>query len=347
MQHLGSLALSGAALVMIEATGVAREGRHSQGCHGHYSDANEAALARVLRACRSFAPARFGIQLAHSGRKGSAQRPWLGLRALKPDEAPWRTVAPSALPYDEGWPAPHALARDELRGIRDAFVAAARRAARLGIEIVELHAAHGYLLHEFLSPIANRRDDEYCGSLENRMRLALEIAEAVRAVWPAERAMGARITGSDWLPGALALEAAVVLARALKARGLDYVCVSSGGIVPKTNIVVAPGYNVPLAARIRAEAGIAVRAVGMIVDPAAAEAIVASGQADQVALARAMIDDPRWPWHAAQALGAEIAYPPQYQRGQPSAWPGAAIARPAAQVGAQNGMTGAAARKTA
>ncbi len=327
MQHLGHLALSGAGLVMIEATAISAAGRITHGCLGLYSDANEAALGRVLAACRSFAPARIGIQLAHAGRKASAQVPWRGGRALGPDERPWRAVAPSAIPYDPSWPAPQALDDAALARIREDYLAATGRAVRLGLDILELHAAHGYLLHEFLSPLSNRREDRYGGSAENRMRFPLEIAEAIRAAWPAERPLGARITGQDWLPEGLTPDDAVAFARALKARGFDYVCVSSGGILPKSNMVVGPGYNLPAAERVRAETGIVTRAVGMIADPRQAETIIASGRADLVALARAMIDDPRWPWHAAEALGVEIAYPPQYQRGKPAVWPGAALAR--------------------
>jgi NADPH2 dehydrogenase len=326
-QHLGSLSLSGAGLVMIEATGVSAEGRITHGCLGLFSDANEAALARVLTACREFSPARFGIQLAHAGRKGSARVPWLGVTALPPEENPWQTVAPSAVPFAEGWPAPQALDEGNLARIREDFVATATRAARLGIDIAELHAAHGYLLHEFVSPISNRRADRYGGSAAARMRFPLEVAEAVRAVWPADRPLGARITGSDWLDDGLTVEDAIDFARALKARGFDYVCVSSGGIIPKTNMPSGPGYNVPLAERVRAEAGIATRVVGMIADPHQAEAIIAEGRADLVAIARGFIDDPRWPWHAAEALAVDIAYPVQYQRGKANVWPGAKLAR--------------------
>jgi 2,4-dienoyl-CoA reductase-like NADH-dependent reductase (Old Yellow Enzyme family) len=328
MQNLGSLALSGAGLVMIEATHVTAQGRITHGCLGLYSDANEAAIGRLLAFCRRFAPeTRIGIQIAHAGWKASAQLPWFGSRALTAEQHPWQTVAPSALPFGEGWHVPKALEAGELDAIREAFVAAARRAARLGLDLIELHAAHGYLLHEFLSPLSNRRADRYGGSLENRMRFPLEVAEAVRAAWPAERPMGARITGQDWLPDGLTPEDAVAFARALKVLGLDYVCVSSGGIHPKTNVPSTPGYNVPMARQVRAETGIVTRTVGMIADPLQAETIIAKGEADLVALARAMIDDPRWPWHAAEELEVEIAYPPQYQRGQPKIWPGARLAR--------------------
>lgn len=326
--HLGSLAVGGAGLLMIEATAVEERGRISLGCLGLYSDANESALARVAAACRRFGNTPLGIQLAHAGRKGSATRPWQGIRALTAAEGAWPTLAPSALPLDEGWPAPQALDAAAIERLVESFVAATRRAARIGLDLVELHCAHGYLLHQFLSPIANRRSDSYGGSLENRMRLPLRIAAAVRAAWPAGKPMGARITGTDWLDGGFTVEDAVVFAGALKQVGCDYVCVSSGGIVTKAPIPVGPGYQLGLAERVRRDAGLPTRAVGLIAEPRQAEAAIASGQADMVALARAFLDDPRWVWHAAETLGAEAAMPPQYARVRADLWPGAALARP-------------------
>ncbi|HUC68431.1 MAG TPA: NADH:flavin oxidoreductase/NADH oxidase [Stellaceae bacterium] len=326
--HLGSLAGGGAGLLMIEATAVEARGRITLGCLGLYSDANEAALRRVVAACRRFGNTPLGIQLAHAGRKGSATRPWEGIRALGAAEGAWQTCAPSAIPLDDGWPAPHALGAAEIDALVDAFVAATRRAARLGLDLVELHCAHGYLLHEFLSPIANRRDDAYGGSLENRLRLPLRVAKAVREAWPAERPLGARITGTDWLEGGFTVEDAVQLARALKAVGCDYVCVSSGGIVGKAPIPVGPGYQLALAERVRRDSGMATRAVGLIAEPHQAAAVITSGQADMVAMARAFLDDPRWVWHAAETLGASAAMPPQYARVRADLWPGAALARP-------------------
>jgi 2,4-dienoyl-CoA reductase-like NADH-dependent reductase (Old Yellow Enzyme family) len=331
LQHLGHLALSGAGLLMIEASAVERPGRITLGCLGLYSDANEAALARVLQAVRSFGGhARLGIQLAHAGRKGSAHKPWHGGHALKPAEGAYETFAPSAVPLAEDWHAPTALDHKGIGRIKDAFVAATRRAARLGIDVAEMHAAHGYLLHEFFSPLANRREDGYGGDLKGRMRLLLEIAAAMREVWPRERPLGARVSGSDWLEGGATVEDCVVLARELKALGLDYVCVSSGGILTKAPIRLGPGYQVPFAAQVRKESGIATRAVGMIVDPFHAERILAAGEADMVALARGFLDDPRWGWHAAELLGVELEYPDQYKRAQPKVWPGAQLARPVA-----------------
>lgn len=326
--HLGSLAVGGAGLLMIEATAVEAAGRITLGCLGLYSDANEAALARAIAACRRYGNTPLGIQLAHAGRKGSATPPWQGVRPLGAAEGAWQTVAPSALSFDDGWPQPQALDLPAVDRLVESFVGAARRAARLGLDLVELHCAHGYLLHEFLSPIANRRSDAYGGSLENRMRLVLRVAAAVRAAWPAEKPMGVRISGTDWLEGGFRIEEAVVLARALKAAGCDYVCVSSAGILPKAPIPFGPGYQLALAERVRRDAGIATRAVGLIAEPRQAEAAIASGQADMVAMARAFLDDPHWVWHAAEALGAKPAMPRQYERCRADLWPGARLARP-------------------
>ncbi|HUN51273.1 MAG TPA: NADH:flavin oxidoreductase/NADH oxidase, partial [Candidatus Sulfotelmatobacter sp.] len=320
-------------LLMIEATGVAPEGRITLNCLGLYSDANEVALKRVLAGCRQYGKTPIGIQLAHAGRKASTHVPWKGSQALKPEEGAYATVSSSAVPFAEGWHTPSALDRAGLARVRDDFVAATRRADRLGIDLVELHAAHGYLMQQFLSPLVNRRSDEYGGSLANRMRFPLEVFVAVRAAWPAGKPLGARINGTDWVDGGWSIEDAVVFARALKEKGADYVCVSGGATVGTAKIPIGPGYMVPLAQRVKRETGLATRAVGMIVTPAQAEAVVAQGQADMVALARAMLDDPRWAWHAAEALGARTAYPPQYERTRAELWPGARLARP--EVAAQ------------
>lgn len=328
MLHLGTLAVSGAGLVMIEATAVEAAGRITPHCLGLYSDANEAALARVVAACRRFGNAPLGLQLAHAGRKGSAHRPWEGSGALTGAQGAWTTCAPSRLAFNEGWPVPQELATGDLDDLIAAFVAATHRAARIGLDLVEVHSAHGYLLHQFLSPLANRREDAYGGSLQNRMRFPLRVVTAVRAAWPADKPLGVRINGTDWLADGFTPEDAVIYAQALRDIGCDYLCVSSGGIVPKAPIPVAPGYQVDLAARIRKEVGVPTRTAGLIAEPRQAEAIIAGGQADMVALARAFLDDPRWPWHAAEQLGATAAYPPQYERSRPSAWPGAGLVRP-------------------
>ncbi|MBI1394911.1 MAG: oxidoreductase [Betaproteobacteria bacterium] len=329
-QNLMNLAMSGAGLVMIEATGVERLGRITHGCLGLWSDDNQSALARVLAAARRVAlpGTRFGIQLGHAGRKASAQRPFEGGNPLSPHEDPWTTVSASAVPFDASWHVPEALDESGIDRVQKAFVASTRRAVALGFDVVEMHAAHGYLVHQFCSPLSNRRTDRYGGSFENRIRFALETAGEMRVAMPANVALGARITGSDWSPEGITVDEAVAFARALKGAGVDYVCVTSGGLVPGVKIPVAPGYQLPFAERIKAESGIVTRAVGMIVQPQQAESIIASGQADQVALARGFIDDPRWGWHAAQALGAAMTYPPQYDRVGPSKWPGAALARP-------------------
>jgi 2,4-dienoyl-CoA reductase-like NADH-dependent reductase (Old Yellow Enzyme family) len=329
-QHWAQFAMSGAGLVVVEATGVERIGRITHGCTGLYSDACEAAMARELSAVKRLAApgTRFGIQLAHAGRKASAQRPWEGGKPLGPNEDPWPTVAPSAIPFDTGWHTPSSLDGAGLARIRTAFADAARRAVAIGLDSVELHMAHGYLMHEFLSPLSNQRTDEYGGPLANRLRFPLEVARAVRDVVPAHRALGARITGTDWADGGWTVEDAVVLAKELKAIGVDFVCVSSGGIHGGIRVPVEPGYQVPLAARVRQGSGIATRAVGLIVDAGQAERVVAAGQADQVAIARALLDDPRWVWHAADRLGAKITYPPQYARVAANLWPGAKLARP-------------------
>ena len=325
--HLGSLACSGAGLLMVEATGVTREGRISHGCTGLYSDHNQAAMKRVVEVCRGITRSPIGIQLAHSGRKGSAQPPFDGGKPLGPTESPWQTVAPSAIAYDTGWHTPHELDRAGIRALVDAFAAAAQRSLAIGFDAVEMHSAHGYLLHEFLSPLSNQRSDAYGGTLENRMRFPLEVARALREAWPKERALGARVSASDWADGGFATEEAIVYARELKAIGFDFLCVSSGGLVPHQRIRVEPGYQVPFAAQVRAAVSIPVRAVGMIVDPQYAEDIIAAGKADMVALARALLDNPRWVWHAAERFGVKIDYPRQYARSHPSLWPGAALAR--------------------
>lgn len=322
--HLGMLANSGAGLLVVEATAVERQGRITHGCLGLYSDACEDALARVLLHCRRAGAAKLAIQLGHAGRKGSSHRPWHGGRGLTETEDPWQTIGPSAIPFGAAWPAPREMTLDDIARVREAFVAAVRRAHRLGFDAIEMHMAHGYLLHSFVSPISNRRSDAYGGSMENRMRFPLEVAKAARAELPKHIPLGARITGSDWSDDGLSPQDAVTFARALKDAGVDYVCVSSGGITAENRVVIGPGYQVPFAETVRRETGLPTRAVGLIVTPQQADAIIAEGKADMVALARAMLDDPHWGWHAAQALGAEVPRPPQYQRAAPAVWPGAA-----------------------
>ncbi|MFL6665252.1 MAG: NADH:flavin oxidoreductase/NADH oxidase, partial [Rhizobacter sp.] len=295
--HLGHLALSGAALLTIEATAVSPEGRISWADVGLFNDDTEAAMGRVLDAVRHWSDMPIAIQLSHAGRKGSTEVPWAGGAPLAPDHPHgWQTEAPSPLPHVSSAPAaPVALDAAGLRRVRDAFAAAAVRAARLGIDAVQLHAAHGYLLHQFLSPLSNRRTDEYGGSLENRMRFPLEVFDAVRAVVPAERVVSVRVSATDWVEGGWDAEQTVAFAQRLEARGCDAIHVSSGGVDAGQRIPVAPGYQVPFARAVKAAVRIPVVAVGLITGFEQAESIVANGDADFVALARAMLYDPRWP----------------------------------------------------
>ncbi len=318
MIHLGHLALSGAGLLIVEATAVSPEARITPGDLGLYSDANEAALARVLDAVHRYSPINVAIQLAHAGRKASTTAPWEGGAQIPPD-APggWRTDAPSAVPHAPNEQPPHALDRADMDRVRDDFARAAGRAARLGMLGVEIHGAHGYLLHEFLSPIANKRTDNYGGSLENRLRFPLEVFDAVRAAFPGDRPVWVRVSATDWMPGGWDIDGTVAFAQALKARGCAAVHVSSGGISPDQAITLGPSYQVPFARRVKADVGLPTIAVGLITEPAQAEAIIASGEADAIALARGMLYDPRWPWHAAAELGGHVTAPKQYLRSQP------------------------------
>ena len=316
--HLGHLALSGAGMLILEATAVSAEGRISPGDLGLYSDANQAGLARVLNAVRAHSPIKIGMQLAHAGRKASSRAPWAGGAQIPAAEpGGWRAVAPSALPITPAEEAPAALDRAGLQRVRQEFAAAARRAARLGLDGLEIHAAHGYLLHEFLSPLANQRDDEYGGSLDNRMRFVLEVFETVREAFTAGKPVWARISATDWVAGGWDIEGTVALSQALKARGCAAIHVSSGGVSPQQAIKLGPGYQVPFAQRVKAEVGLPTIAVGLITDPEQAEAIIANGEADAIGLARAILYDPRWPWHAAARLGAQVRAPHQYWRSQP------------------------------
>ena len=325
LQHLGQYACSGAGLFMVEATGVTPDGRITHACTGLYDDATERSMAKALAVYRGITKHPVGIQLAHAGRKASTHPPFAGGKPLAAGESPWQTAAPSAIPFGEGWHVPHELSISELKTLIQKFVDSADRARRLGFDAVELHSAHGYLLHQFLSPLSNQRKDEYG---RNRMKFPLEVAAAVRAVWPKERCLGARISASDWMEGGAAPDDAVAYARELDRLGFDYVCVSSGALVPQVRIPVSPGYQVAFAAKVKKETDIAVRAVGLIVRAEQAEEIVSSGQADMVALARGFLDDPRWVWHAAEHFGVRAEIPPQYARTRPDQWPGAQYARP-------------------
>jgi 2,4-dienoyl-CoA reductase-like NADH-dependent reductase (Old Yellow Enzyme family) len=316
--HLGHLALSGAALLTIEATAVLPEGRITHADVGLWSDENEAAIARTLESVRHWSEMPIAIQLAHAGRKASNEVPWKGGAQIPPgEEHGWQTVAPSPIAYDAERLPPVALDSAGLARVRDAFADSAQRAARIGIDAVQLHGAHGYLLHEFLSPLSNHRNDEYGGSLENRMRFPLEVFDAVREVFPAERPVSVRVSGTDWAEGGWDVEQTAAFAQALESRGCAAIHVSSGGLTPAQQVPVGPSYQVPLAREVKRATKIPVVAVGLITEYDQAEAIVGTGDADLVALARAILYDPRWPWHAAAHFGARVRAPDQYLRSQP------------------------------
>ena len=317
-QHLGALSQSGAGLLILEATAVESRGRISWADLGLYDDAAEAALKRVLDGVRRWSPIPLGIQLSHAGRKASSKRPWEGGGAIAPDQPHgWQAVAPSARPYAVAAPVPHALGDHEIDAIVQAFAEAARRAERLGLQLIEIHAAHGYLLHQFLSPLSNLRNDGYGGVLENRMRLVLRVLDAVRAAVSERIAVGVRISATDWVEGGWDLTQSIVLAKALDAHGAHFIHVSSGGLDPRQQIALSAGYQVPFAEAIKTQVATPVIAVGLITDPLHAEAVLSEGRADAVALARGLLYDPRWPWHAAAALGATAHAAPQYLRCEP------------------------------
>jgi 2,4-dienoyl-CoA reductase-like NADH-dependent reductase (Old Yellow Enzyme family) len=319
--HLGHLALSGAALLTIEATAVVPEGRISARDLGLWSEDTEAALARTLESVRRWSDIPIAIQLAHAGRKASTRVPWEG-GAQVPPGAPggWQTVAPSPIPFMEGTNPPLALDREGLDRVREGFATAAARAGRLGLDAVQVHGAHGYLLHQFLSPLSNHRDDEYGGSLENRLRFPLEVFDAVREAFPADRPVSMRVSATDWAPGGWDVEETIIFAAALERRGCSAIHVSSGGLTPAQKIPVAPGYQVPLARALKAATTLPVVAVGLITEFEQAETILQTGAADLIALARAILYNPRWPWHAAAHFGASVRAPSQYLRSQPSAY---------------------------
>ncbi|MEP9366575.1 NADH:flavin oxidoreductase/NADH oxidase [Xanthobacter sp. VNH20] len=316
--HLGNLALSGAGLLILEATAVEPDGRISPDDLGLWSDETEAALADVVARVRAQAPIPLGIQLGHAGRKASVNVPWAGGGAVLPAAGGWVPHAPSAVPFNPADEAPIALDEAGLARVKDAFVTAARRADRIGFDLIEIHNAHGYLLHQFLSPLSNQRTDSYGGSLENRMRFPLEVFEAVRAVWPKEKPISVRVSATDWVDGCWDLESTIAFAHELKARGCELIHVSTGGLAPQQQIPVKPGYQVEFAEGVRKATGLQTIAVGLITDPQQAEDIIVSGQADMIALARGILYDPRWPWHAAAALGGQVRAANQFLRCQPS-----------------------------
>lgn len=316
--HLGQLALSGAGLLTIEASAVLPEGRISHADVGLWDDATQGAMQQVLDSVRRHSDMPIAIQLGHAGRKASTHVPWQGGKQIAPNAVNgWQTVAPSALPFTPGSVAPLALDRDGIAKLIEAFVSAAKRAHHLGIDAIQLHGAHGYLLHQFLSPLSNQRDDDYGGTLDNRMRLPLEIFDAVRAAFPADKPVTMRVSGTDWVAGGWDIEQTIVFAKALEARGCAAIHVSSGGLHPDQAIPVGPSYQVPLARSVKQAVSIPVVAVGLITDFEQAEAIVGTEDADMIAIARTILYDPRWPWHAAAHLGATVKAPNQYLRCQP------------------------------
>ena len=320
--HLGHLALSGAAVLTIEATAVTAGGRITYADTGLYSDDCERAMSRVLQSVRRWSNIKLAVQLAHAGRKASTEVPWEGGRQIAPDQLHgWQTVAPSATPFQAGESAPISLDRDGLRDIRNAFAETAKRAARMGLDAVQIHGAHGYLLHQFLSPLSNWRDDEYGGSLENRIRFPLEVFEAVRTAFPSERPVTMRLSGTDYAEGGWTIDETVAFAKVLEQRGCSAIHVSSGGLTAAQRIPIGPSYQVPLARAVKAAVNIPVIAVGLITEFEQAEAIIGTGDADLIALARAILYDPRWPWHAAAHFGARVSAPSQYLRSQPRQFP--------------------------
>lgn len=316
LMHYGQLAQSGAGLLIVESTAVEAMGHISPWDLGLWSDAGEAAMRAVVEHVRRFSDIKLGVQLNHAGRKASSLQPWTGGGPL-PQEQRWPTVGPSALPAAPEVPVPAAATLADIERIKKAFVDAALRAQRLGYDLIELHAAHGYLLHQFLSPLSNQRSDNYGGSLENRLRLPLEVFAAVRAALPHTLPVGVRISAMDWIEGGWDVEQSAVLAKELQALGSAFLHVSSGGLSPAQKIPVGPGYQLPLARALRAQLSMPVIGVGLITDPLQAQAALDAGDADAIAIARAALFNPRWPWHAAQVLGAQVTAAPQYLRCQP------------------------------
>jgi NADPH2 dehydrogenase len=322
LMHLGSFSLGAAGLVMTEMTNVSPVGRITSRCAGLWSDENQAALKRVHDFCRTYGIAKLGVQLAHAGRKGPTTPPAAGGKPiLAKDDGAWTPEAPSAIPYDHGWPVPHAMTKDDIKRCIGEFVASARRVDRIGYDVIELHGGHGYLLHQFMSPLSNQRSDEYGGSTQNRIRFPLEVFSAVRAVFPEEKPIGMRVSATDWIEGGWTPEETVILAHEMKKLGCDYLDVSTGGLDPRQKIPLGPNYQVPLGEKVRNESGIPTMSVGLITDPHDAEDIIASGKADFVCIGRGAMYDPRWAWHAAEELGAETAYAPKMMACHPKLRP--------------------------
>lgn len=316
--HLGSLAISGAGLLCVEATAVRPEGRITPGCLGLYSDGHEAGLQRVVQAVRSVSSIPLALQLSHAGRKASSRAPWEGGVLIPPARGGWEPLAPSALPQRPDEPPPRAMTARDIEDVVESFAEAARRARELGFDAIELHMAHGYLLHQFMSPLANARDDAYGGTLDNRLRLPLQVFDAVAAAAGSGIAVGVRLSATDWVEGGWDVAQTIEIGKRLQARGCAFLDISSGGVSYQQKIPLGPGYQVHLAAQVKREVDIPVVTVGLITDPAQAEQIVAQGQADVVALARGFLHDPRWPWRAAAELGGTVAVPKQLLRALPA-----------------------------
>lgn len=317
LMHVGQFAVGGHGLFICEAAAVEPRGRISVACPGLWTDEQAQAWKRVIDFAKTWGNTPMAIQLAHAGRKGSSAKPWLGSHQVGAEQGGWTTVAPSAVPFDDTRPAPHPLDGEEIAQIVKAFADAAGRADAAGFDAVEIHAAHGYLLHQFLSPLSNRREDAYGGAFENRVRVLLDVFDAVRARFPADKPVGVRVSATDWVEGGWGLDDTVALAALLEARGCDFYHVSSGGLSPAQEIPLGPGYQVELAHAVTQASDMTTIAVGLIDDPRQAETIVRTGQADMVALARGMLFDPHWTWRAARELGGEVACPRQYERGLP------------------------------
>jgi len=316
--HIGNLAVGGSGMVIIEMTNVSPEGRITPNCLGLYNDETEAALKRVIDFCKSQTDAPIAVQLAHAGRKASTQPPWTGRANFELADGGWQPLAPSVLTASDDALTPREMNLQDIEQLKQQFIDATRRALRVGFDAIEVHAAHGYLLHQFLSPLSNQRDDQYGGSRENRMRLPLEIFKLMRAEWPEDKPMGTRISAIDWIDGGLTLEDSTEFSRQLDDAGCDWLDVSSGGLASNQQIKTGPGYQLPFAEAIKPHVKMPIMTVGMITDAHQADSIIQQGQADMVAIGRGMLYNPRWSWHAATALNYEINFPNQYMRCKPA-----------------------------
>jgi 2,4-dienoyl-CoA reductase-like NADH-dependent reductase (Old Yellow Enzyme family) len=318
LMHIGNLSQSGAGMIIMEATAIEARGRISPYCLGIWTNEQTASLKRVVDFCKQHSNVTVALQIGHAGRKGSAAPPWQGGKPLDVADGGWQNVAPSAIPFNPGYLIPEELKKAAIQDMVNAFGEAAHRADKAGFDAIELHAAHGYLLHQFLSPLSNHREDEYGGSLENRMRLTLQAFQQMRAAWPSHKPLGVRLSATDWVKGGWSVEESIILSKELEQLGCDWIDVSSGGLVMDAKIEIKPGYQVPFAEQIKSQTTVPVMAVGLITEADQAEQIIAQNQADMVALARGFLFNPRWPWHAAEKLGYEIVYPNQYKRCKPT-----------------------------